>query len=150
MTVKQRLTQRLAGLLPLPLAAAPERVGINFVCLLAGCAVVLSREPSRLWPESVANAWGVTMIVGGAAAIVGYWRSSTAPRAWSISLERVGYLAILIAALPYGIRMIWVFGWPGLPIGLIFIGIGGMKAIRLLMSTAARDEVLRARQELDR
>lgn len=144
MTHQQGWTRWLANLVPEPVAAAPERVLINVVCVLVGLAVLISRN-SSLWPQPVARAWAAAMICGGLAVIVGYWNSyRDQSRRWAGSLERVGYLAILLAGLAYGVQVIVAYGWRGLPVGAVFLGIAAAKAIRLLVSSAARDTVLRA------
>ena len=141
----QRLVRWAATALPEPVAAAPERVLINLVCVLVGLAVLVSEQPSALWPAEVSYAWALAMIGGGGAVLVGYWTGYRDPNArWAGSLERVGYLAILLASAAYGVRAIWLFGWRAVPIGAVFLGIAAAKWIRLAVSSEARGQVLRS------
>lgn len=129
--------------LPAPLAAAPERVLINCACILIGLAGLFAPAPRSLlvvWPHWVAFEWAAVMVAGGAAALLGYWHQPS-PR-WG-PVERVGYLAVLLATLLYGVGVIVTFGGQGAFAGIIYIGIATSKAIRLLVSTAARAEILR-------
>lgn len=132
----------MAKFLPQPLAAAPERVLINFACAVVGLARLVSTSQSNLWPAEVGNAWATLMFLGGLAALIGYWRGSGRQLPAS-SLERVGYLTIGLAALAYAVALIIEYGWSGAFVGAIFIGIAAAKAIRLVVSSAARASVLR-------
>lgn len=147
MTRHERFIRWLSTVLPEPIAAAPERVLINFSVVLIGVAALLSGRPGsllELWPWWVAVEWALVMVAGGAAALVGYWkRQSSRWELWG-SLERVGYLAILLAAVLYGVGVIVVFGWQGAFSGAIYLGIAFAKAVRLVVSSAARIEVLHA------
>lgn len=147
MSKPERLIQRLATLLPEPLAAAPERVLINFAVILIGAAALLSERPGsllELWPWWVAVEWAFVMAGGGLAALVGYWkRQKSRWELWG-SLERVGYLAIFLAALLYGVGVIVVFGWSGFFSGAVYLGIAWAKAVRLIVSSAARTHLLQA------
>jgi tryptophan-rich sensory protein len=140
-----RLLLWLATRLPQPVAEAPERVFINLICAATGLSVLVSNRPSPLWSHSVATAWSVLMLGGGLAALVGYWQS--ARRGRTTALERVGYLAILIASVTYSVRVVDVFGWRAVPIALAFLGIAGAKAVRLLISSAARERLLLGGEE---
>lgn len=136
---------RLAAILPVPVAAAPERVLINCLCVLVGLSVLISGGNPRLWTREFAVAWSVVMIAGGVATLVGFWRNIIdRPLAWANSLERVGCLALFLATVPYGLRLIYVYGILGIPVGSAFVLIGIAKIVRLLTSSAARDHVLRA------
>lgn len=143
---RERLAALLAKQLPLKLAAEPERVLVNLICAFVGLAALVSRSSSIVWPASIAQAWAVTMVVGGLCALVGYW-ADNGGRKWTQPLGRAGFLALLIAATAYGVQLINVFGWRGVPVGGAFIAIGAAKGIRLLLSTAARAEVLRTPEE---
>lgn len=139
---QERIVGWLATVLPLKIAEAPERVLINVMCVLIGAAVLLSDQSGRLWPPVVSYVWAVMLIVGGAAALVGYWRNPSGSLARP--LERLGYLVVGAASLAYGVRALWVVGWAAVPIAGIFLGIAFAKAVRLLVSSAARDSVLRS------
>ena len=150
MSRRERLIRWLAVALPEPVAAAPERVLINLLCVLVGVSVVVSGgHGSPLWPRHVGLAWAATMIFGGIAALVGYWAGVAAVRPWSTSLARVGYFALLLATAIYGVRLLWAveLTWQTAVYAAIFLGIAAAKAVRLLVSTAARDEVLRAGED---
>lgn len=148
-TPGQRLTRRVATLLPLPLAASPERVLINTVVVFIGVVVLLSKSLTALWPQHIAAVLASVMIGGGIATIVGYWFivGNPKPSVWIVSLERFGCLAILLSTLAFGVRVADVYGLQGIPLGAIFFGLAAAKAIRLLVSSAARDEVLLSGEE---
>lgn len=141
---RERLIRWLATVLPEPIAAAPERVLINFACVLIGLSSLIADRPGSLlslWPSGIPEAWALSMVIGGGFAIVGYWNNPA--RRWANSVERLGYLLILLATLIYGIGVIVVFGWQGVPSGVIFLGIAFAKAMRLLITSAFRSIVLR-------
>lgn len=145
MTRHQRRVDRLATLLPEPVAAAPERVLINGACFLIGLAALVAERPGsllELWPSWIAIEWAVVMMCGGLAALVGYWKRQTSPRELWGSLERVGYLAIFLAASLYGVGVIVVFGWSGAFSGVVYLGIAFAKIVRLTVSTSARTQML--------
>lgn len=145
MSRRDRWVQRLATALPEPIAKAPERVLINFSVILIGVAALLSERPGSLlalWPWWVAVEWAVVMAAGGAAALTGYWKRQASRRPLWGSLERVGYLAIFLAAVLYGVGVIVVFGWQGAFSGAIYLGIAFAKAVRLVVSSAARTQIL--------
>lgn len=139
-------TRWFATALPQPLAAAPERVIVNVACIVIGIGSLITERPGsllELWPSWVAAEWALVMTLGGAAALTGYWQRQTSQRALWLSLERVGYLAILLATVLYGVGVIAVFGWQGAIGGLLYLAIAFAKAVRLAVSTRAREEILR-------
>lgn len=134
----------LATALPQKIAAAPERVLINFACVLIGASALLAEKPRSLlalWPTGAVTTWSLTMAFGGAAALLGYWNYPQ--RLWARPMERLGYLTLLLATSVYGIGLIIVFGWQGMFTGVIFLGIAFSKAIRLLVTSAYRSHLLR-------
>jgi hypothetical protein len=139
-TRRGRFLQWLATRLPQPLAESPERVFINIICSAVGAAAIVNNRPSPLWTHSGMVVWGLTMLFGGVAALVGYWDSTRKGR--TTALARVGYLAILLATLTYALRVIDVAGWRAVPVATAFLGIAAAKAVRLLVSSAARERVL--------
>lgn len=144
---RERLIRSIAEALPRPLAAAPERVLINFACILIGVAGLVAERPGSLltlWPWWVAVEWALVMAGGGLAALVGYWNRQTSQREIWGSLERVGYLAIFLAAVLYGVGVIVVFGWSGFFSGVVYLGIAGAKFVRIVVSVSARNHLLRA------
>lgn len=141
MNRRARLLQRAATFLPQPIAEAPERVFINVICVAVGIAVLMSDDSSALWTREAQRAWALAMLAGGVAALVGYWGSHARGRTGA--LERVGYLTIMLASLAYSVRVVDVFGWRGVPIGLAFLGFAAAKAVRLLISGAAREQLIR-------
>jgi len=141
----ERIALWLSARIPQPLLAAPERVLINVACVLIGAAALVAERPGSLlqvWPWWVAAEWAVIMASGGLAVLVGYWMRQSSQWALWVSLERVGYLAILLAAALYGVGVIVVFGWSGFFSGAIYLGIAAAKLIRLITSTAARAHLL--------
>lgn len=140
MTRRGRFLQWLATRLPQPLAESPERPFINYICAALGLIVLVSPDPPPLWPHSVTVAWSLAMLGGGVAALVGYWQSAELGR--TTALARAGYRAILLASLSFSVRAVWVFGWRGVPISLLFFGIAAAKVVRLLVSSAARERLL--------
>lgn len=140
---RERLVQWLATLLPEPIAKAPERILINFACVLIGVSALLSERPGSLlalWPPGFAEAWSLGMAFGGALALTGIWHAG---RAWSNSVARLGYLLICVTALIYGVGVIVVFGWQGAASGVVYLGIAFAKAVRLLITSAYRSYLLR-------
>lgn len=134
---------------PLWVAEAPERVLINVACALVGLAT-LAYGPAdgsllALWPWWLTAGWGLAMITGGIAILVGIRLSSQ--WRYALSMERVGYLLLMPACLIYGTALIVVFGWRGVIVGAIFLGIAAAKGLRLLVTSAARTAVL---QQADR
>lgn len=150
MTRGERAALWLSGHIPRQILAAPERVLINFACILIGLAALVAERPGsllELWPWWIAAEWAVVMAAGGLAVLLGYWKRQSSPRELWVSLERVGYLAIFLAALLYGVGVIAVFGWAGTFSGLIYLGIAVAKGLRLVTSTSARTHLLRAPEE---
>lgn len=140
--MRRRLTTQLLDHIPERVAAAPERVCINVVCVLIGVSVLASKPRSPVWSAQINRVWAIAMVIGGAAALIGYWNSQQ--RWWAASLARTGYLALLVASLPFGFLLLAAFGWRGVPVGLLFLAIAAAKGIRLLVSSAVREQVLRA------
>jgi hypothetical protein len=140
----ERVIRWLATVLPQPIAAAPERVLVNFACVLIGLGSLLAENPRSLlaiWPDGAVTTWSLTMIVGGACALTGYWNYPRRP--WARPLERTGYLAIFLSAAVYGVGVIAVFGWQGAFAGVIYLGIALSKLTRLLVTSAYRSVLLR-------
>lgn len=139
----ERLTWRLATLIPAKVRAAPERLLINSVCVLIGLAGLAAVRPGsllELLPRWFAYWWAGLILFGGVMALVGILRERRAP-------ERVGVAAIMAAAAIYGVAALVVFGWSAVWSALIWLGIAAAKAIRLIVSLAARDQVLRNGRE---
>jgi hypothetical protein len=135
-----RFVRRLVAHIPRPLAAAPERVLINFACILIGFSALTTERPGSLltlWPRWVAYEWAGAMFLGGGCALLGYWLGNR-------SVERLGYMLIGAAATVYAIGVIIVFGWQGVTTGILYIGIALSKLVRLLVGSAVRNAVIRA------
>jgi hypothetical protein len=133
----------LATVLPQPAAEAPERVLVNFACVLIGVSALAVERPGSLlalWPEGVVTTWAMAMAAGGAFALVGYWNYPR--RYWARPLERLGYLGIFLAASVYGVGVIVVFGWQGAFSGTIYLSIALAEAVRLLVTSAYRTVLL--------
>lgn len=145
MTRGERLTSWLLQLLPERVAAAPERVLINAAMALIGISTLLGlalgdgpRPASLLaiWPAWLSYEWASAMLLGGLCALVGYLRHRR-------TTERFGYLLIGIASTLYAASAVRVFGWHALFTAVLFLGIACSKAIRLLVTSAARSSVIR-------
>lgn len=139
MTRRERFIRCLTRFLPKKIAEAPERVLINFACVLIGVSALLAERPRSLlavWPDGFPEAWAVTMVLGGGFVLVGFWNNPR--RRWANSIERFGCLMIFAAAVVYGVGVITVFGWQGTPSGVVYLGIAFAKAVRLLVSSAYR------------
>lgn len=152
MSRRDRWVQWLATALPEPIAKAPERVLINVCVALIGVAALISERPGSLlalWPWWIAVEWAIVMVAGGVCALTGYWKRQTSR--WEVwgSLERVGYLAILLASGLYGVGVFVVFGWQGAFSGAIYLGITCAKAVRLVVSSAARTQILAGEEHGD-
>lgn len=143
---RDRLIRGSLRRVPLWVAESPERVVINVAVSLVGCATLAS-EPRRGsvwsgWPSWLQPAWSFAMVVGGLSILCGLyladrWR-------YALSLERSGYVLLLPACLLFGVMLLVRASWPiGLMYGSIFLGIAAAKALRLLVTTAARAAVLR-------
>ena len=134
---------RLVRALPTPLVLAPERVVLNFGCLLIGLAALL-RPPRVLeWflPHWGTVSWALLMAFGGLAVLVGMFRDR-------ITVERLGYVMLGPACLGVGI-IVASLGWGGIASALIFISFGLVKALRLIISSAARDTVIEIGRKLE-
>ncbi len=151
-TRTERVALWMAAHIPLPILASPERVLINFACIVLGVAALASERPDSLlalWPWWIAVEWALIMAGGGLAALVGYWlRQGADGSKWDLwlSLERVGYLAIFLASTLYGVGALVVFGWQGLSAGIVYLGIALAKLLRLTTSTSARAHLLTPRE----
>jgi hypothetical membrane protein len=141
---RERLIRCLATVLPQKIAEAPERVLINFACVLIGVSALITQRPGSLltvWPDGFPETWALAMLSGGVLALVGYWNNPR--RRWANSIERLGYLLILVASLIYGIGVLAVFGQQGLASGVIYLSIALAKSVRLLITSAFRTYLLR-------
>lgn len=140
MSPQRTTAERALRVLPLPLAEAPERVLVNLACVLIGIAGFTSRPGSLLdrWPGWVAYEWAGLMVVGGTMALVGYWTDR-------LTVERTGYIAIGACCTFYGIGLLVVFGFDGVYSAILYFAIACSKGIRLLVTSAARDALKRAR-----
>lgn len=141
-----RFVRWLVNHIPEPILASPERVLINFACILIGSAALLGARPGSLlalWPWWISYEWALAMLIGGGCALVGFWREKR-------PLARLGYMLIGFSALVYGVGVIVVFGWQGAVPGMTFLGIAVAKAVRLLVGSAIRNEVLEAGRDRGR
>lgn len=135
-----RIVRRLVAAIPRPLAAAPERVLINFACICIGLSALTTARPGsllELWPRWVVIEWAVAMAIGGSCALFGYWKGTR-------SVERLGYMLIGVACTIYAVGVVIVFGWQGVTTAIIYTGIAVSKLVRLLVGSAVRNAVIRA------
>lgn len=143
MTKTEHLIWRLATLVPAKVRTAPERLLINSVCVLIGLAGLVAVRPGsllELWPRWFAYWWAGLILFGGAMALAGILRERRAP-------ERIGVAAIMVAALIYGVATLIVFGTAAIFSSCMWLGIAAAKAIRLIVSLAARDQTIRSGEE---
>jgi hypothetical protein len=135
-----RTVRRIVTWIPRPLAAAPERIVINFACVCIGISAFTAAKPGSLltlWPRWVVMEWALAMVIGGSCALVGYWKGTR-------SIERLGYMLIGAASTVYAVAVVIVFGWQGVTTAIIYTGIAISKLVRLLVGSAVRNAVIRA------
>ena len=145
MSVGERLTSRIVRRIPTPILAAPEQILLNFACALIGLNVFVTIPPGsvlRTWPRWAAWEWGVAMLVGGVCALYGILRDRR-------MAARLGFLLVGGACTIYAAAILFVTEWRGLPGAVVFLGIAGAKAIRLMAGSAHRAEVIRAGRWLE-
>jgi hypothetical protein len=121
----------------LPLIENPERVILNFAFVVIGLSSLLVRKPGSLidaW-QWVGPVWSLAMIMGGGSVLLGLWL-------WKRSIERLGYLLLLPCLLIFAISSFFVFGFSAMTVGTIFFACAVSKAVRLLFTSAERDETL--------
>lgn len=149
MTRTERAVLWVAGHIPQPILAAPERVLINVACVLIGATALVAERPGsllELWPAGFPETWALTIALGGTAALVGHFAGDRAARhTWATPVERLGYLLILIASVVYGVGVFVEFGWQGAFSGLFYLMVAFAKAARLLVTSAYRSYLLRDR-----
>lgn len=147
MTTRTARTVRwLVEHIPTPILDSPERVFLNFACIVIGIGGLFGAEPGSLlafWPRWVAYEWSVGMVVGGTCALIGYWNGKR-------PLARLGYLLIAITSLIFATTSAVVFGWDGLRVAAIFFGMALAKTVRLLVGSAIRNEILSHAQDKGR
>lgn len=140
-----RVVRWLVRHIPAPILDSPERVLINFACILIGAGALLS-DPQQLlglWPRWIALEWSAALLLGGVFALVGYWNEKR-------PLARLGYMLLMISGAIYGVSVLIVFGWGGFRVGAIFLGIAVAKGIRLLLGSAIRNAILETGRERNR
>lgn len=140
----ERAVFALASWAPVRLVAefGPERLLLNFACVLIGLGGLIQTPDGllELWPAWFVYEWSAGMLVGGVCAlwgIVGQARTA----------EWVGYVCIGTAALIYGVSVLVAFGLDAARIGILFLAVALAKGIRLLLSYAARAQLLRMGRE---
>jgi hypothetical protein len=141
-----RLIKWLVRFIPEPIMAAPERVLINFACVLIGIGGLAGARPGSLlalWPRWVSLEWSVAMLIGGACALTGFWLGKR-------PLARLGYMLIGVASAVYAIGLAVVFGLQGLAPVLIFLGLAIAKFVRLVVGSAVRASIIEAGRDRDR
>lgn len=119
--------------LPLAIAINPERVLINFACVLIGLSTILgerSTAMASLWPFPLYE-WAAVMFVGGGSALYGTLRQERTP-------ERLGMVLLALGCVFYGVLAIIEVGPRGVFTALIFFAIAGAKLIRLTVTSAIR------------
>jgi hypothetical protein len=134
-----RLAVKLTARMPTRLLANPERVLLNVGIVLLGVIALLPNETGSspvlaVWPRWFEVEWGLAMVVGGSAALHGYW-SGYRPT------ERLGTATIALGCLLYSIQAIVAPGTRGAVAGAIFLVIALAKTIRLLRSLAVDERI---------
>jgi hypothetical protein len=141
---RERAIRWLVRHIPEPILAAPERVLINFACLLIGLSAILAVPPGSLlatWPHWAALEWASAMMIGGGCALYGYWFGRR-------SAARLGYMLIGFAAFVYAVAVLLAFGRRGLGVVLIWLAIAAAKGIRLLVGSAVRNAIIQSDPDL--
>lgn len=138
-TWTEKLALWVIRIIPRPVADAPERILLNFACILIGLAGLLTpiNTQSLLyqWPHWLVIEWSLSMIFGGLSALVGL-----STHRWS--LERLGVLLVALSTAFYGVSLLVSF-WPrGILSALIFLGIATAKTVRFVVSSAARARLI--------
>ena len=135
---------RLAGLIPHPILANPERILINVACVLIGIAALWPPPDSlfAVWGPEFAIFWGTSIIVGGIAGIAGH---ITGYRPF----DRLGALAVGGASFVFSGGLLWEFGFARISTAIIFFCLGVAKLVRLLRSISIRVAIERHLRELD-
>ena len=129
---------RVLHYVPAPVAEAPERVLVNYACIMIGAAGLVAVRPGsllELWPPWIAYEWAAAMFFGGLCALVGYLRGK-------LSLERLGYFLIAIACTAYAVAVLVVFDGSGIFPALIYAAIAVAKVIRLFVTSVTRQTMV--------
>lgn len=137
---------RLVRMLPPALVAEPERVVLNFAFILIGIGAYFSNDAGSVvshWPIWVLVYWGLSMVIGGTSVLYGLFRGDT-------TVERLGYLLVGPACLIYAVTVAFVRGLPGTPVAIVFLALAVTKAIRMVISSAQRDQTIEYGERLDR
>lgn len=131
---------------PESVLVSPERMFLKFACVLIGIGVLLNnyRETSHIseLPDLIVYELGLSFIIGGVCSIIGIAYQKR-------SLERLGLLATAFASVSYAL-MVWVVvGAVGVTTILIFLGLAGAAATRLIVSSVAVRMIEQAAKDLE-
>lgn len=135
----ERLALRVLRFIPRPVAESPERVLINFACVLIGLSGLTKAPPANSvlghWPHWFAIEWSLSMVAGGLLTLIGI-------SIQRVDLERFGVTVIGLCALVFGVTQLIAF-WPrAIYSAPIFLGIAAAKAVRFIVGSAARARLL--------
>lgn len=129
--------------LPAPVLMAPERVLIQVCVVIIGITGLTVARPgslSELLPTWLVVEWAATLLAGGLASMVGYWRDMR-------RLDRMGSSLVLLGSVTYAAGVLITAGLRGMPAVVIYLGIAGAAAVRLLVGSAAWARVRAGRRD---
>jgi hypothetical protein len=143
----ERMAYKAISVIPESYALAPERALVNIACILMGSSVlfVSSHSASSLvstWPFWLVLEWGLGMIVGGLACMIGQNKANS-------PLVRTGQLLIAACCLFYAFDLVFTFGARAVLTAVIFLCLAIAKLIRICVSSAVRAGLLKKQQEND-
>lgn len=124
----------VAGRIPPKLVADPERVALHLAFVILGAGGILFVQPgslNTLLPVWAGYAWAAALLIGGLAAVIGYWTDRTAP-------TRLGHRLLLLGSMVIVVSLAAVIGTRALTTIVIFTLIGLAYMVRLTVSQAAR------------
>jgi hypothetical protein len=143
----ERTAYRAIRFIPESYALAPERALVNIACVLIGLSVLFVSHHSSeslvaRWPFWLVLEWGIGMILGGLAAMIGITRADS-------PMTRTGQLLIALCCAFYAVDLVLTFGLRAVLTSVIFLSISGAKLIRICVSSAVRAGLLKKQQEND-
>lgn len=140
MSKRRGWSVRLAGHLPEPLLAAPERVLVNLAVVLIGASSLVPPPGSVIeaMPMFLRINFAFLYIIGGVCGLHGHWTDTR-------FTERVGALAIGLGSLVYIIESVEQRSWAATAVAVIFTAIALASAVRWLRATAFERQVRQRR-----
>lgn len=130
---RDRLLLWLVAHIPTPVLVAPERVLIQVAVIVIGLTGVTVARPGSLvdlLPTWLVYEWAATLLIGGVASMAGHWRGHR-------RLDRMGSWLLIIGASTYAVGVLLTGGLRATTAAVIYLGIAGAAATRLLVGSAA-------------